>query len=318
METMTAEIQRQRAAYDVVRVVEVGPRDGLQNSRVVLPVEARVWLVEALVSAGLRDVEVGAFVHPKWIPQMALTGEVLKQVRRQEGVRYWGLVPNMKGLEAALAAGLQHVAVFVSSSETHNRHNLNRTISESMEEIAAVMAVCRAEGLAVRGYISTVFGCPFEGAIDFNRVLGIATQLIEQGAQEISLGDTTGEGIPKDVEPKLQRALAVLGSERVALHLHDTKGVALVIAAMALRLGVRAFDGSVGGLGGCPYAPGAAGNLATEDLVNLLDGLDVPHGVNLERLVDAAQRLQQQHGLKLSSRYLPFALARRQAADTAP
>jgi hydroxymethylglutaryl-CoA lyase len=314
---MTAEIQRQLTTYDMVRVVEVGPRDGLQNCRVVLPVEARVWLVEALAAAGLNDVEVGAFVHPKWIPQMALTGEVLRRIQRRDGVRYWGLVPNMRGLDAALSAGLRHVAVFVSSSETHNRHNLNRTIAQSLQEIAEVMRTCRAEGLAMRGYISTVFGCPFEGDIDFGRVLDIGTQLIEQGAQEISLGDTTGEGTPKDVEPKLICALTTLGPERVALHLHDTKGVALVIAAMALRLGVRSFDGSVGGLGGCPYAPGAAGNLATEDLINLLNGLGAPHGVHLDRLVDAAQRLQQQHHLKLSSRYLPFALARRQA-DTPP
>ncbi len=300
------------------RVVEVGPRDGLQNSHIHLSIAERVRMVERLTAAGFRDVEVGSFVHPKWVPQMASTGEVVKRIRKLDGVRYWALVPNMKGLDLALEAGVKHVAVFVSSSETHNQHNLNRTISESLKEIAEVTATCRREALAIRGYVSAVFGCPFEGAIDFNRVMEIGSVLLEQGALEISLGDTTGEGQPFDVEAKIARALETWGTDRVALHLHDTRGVALVIATLALRLGIQSFDASVGGLGGCPYAPGAAGNLASEDLINLLNGLKIDHGIDLDALVGIAEGLQREHHLSPSSRYLPFALSKRSGKPSAP
>jgi hydroxymethylglutaryl-CoA lyase len=300
------------------RVVEVGPRDGLQNSNIHLSIDERVRLVERLTSAGFRDVEVGSFVHPKWVPQMASTGEVVKRIHKLDGVRYWALVPNMRGLELALEAGVKHVAVFVSSSETHNQHNLNRSIAQSLKEISEVTAVCRREALAIRGYISAVFGCPFEGAIDFGKVMEIGGVLLEQGALEISLGDTTGEGQPFDVESKITRALEAWGPDRVALHLHDTRGVALVIATLALRLGVRSFDASVGGLGGCPYAPGAAGNLASEDLINLLDGLKIKHGIDLDALITIAEGLQREHHLSPSSRYLPFALSKRSSNRASP
>lgn len=293
-----------------VRVVEVGPRDGLQNERVAVPTAVKVQMIERLVEAGLRDVEIGSFVHPKWVPQMADTAEVARRIRRVEGVRYWALVPNQRGLEYAINAGLKHIAVFLSSSETHNRKNLNRSIKESLGTVSTVIEQAVAEGLVVRGYISTVFGCPYEGDVPFDRVLDIGQQLLDVGVQQISLGDTTGMGTPLQVREGCRRSVEVFGEEHVALHLHDTRGLGLVNALQALEVGMRTFDSSMGGMGGCPYAPGAAGNLGTEDLLYLLDSLGYHSGVELERVVTISRDLELDHGATLSSKYFRYASAR--------
>lgn len=293
-----------------IRVIEVGPRDGLQNEKVRVPASAKVELVERLVDAGLCDVEVGSFVHPKWVPQMADTAEVARRIRRVDGVRYWALVPNQRGLEFAVQSNLTHVAVFLSSSETHNRSNINRSITESLATVTEVTRTALGEGLTVRGYISTVFGCPYEGDVDFGRVLDIASALLDAGVVQISLGDTTGMGIPPQVRQGCARAVEAFGTERVALHLHDTRGLGLVNAAQALDVGVTTFDSSVGGMGGCPYAPGASGNLGTEDLLYLLDAMGYETGVDLERVVAVSRDLELEHGVTLSSRYFRYAGAR--------
>ena len=293
-----------------VRIVEVGPRDGLQNERVAVPTKAKVEMIERLVDAGLKDVEIGSFVHPKWVPQMADTGEVARRIRREAGVRYWALVPNQRGLDNALAAGVRHIAVFLSSSETHNRKNLNRAIDESLQNVSEVIDQAMAESLEVRGYISTVFGCPYEGDVSFDRVLDISDKLLTRGATQISLGDTTGMGTPLQVREGCRRAIETLGVEHVALHLHDTRGLGLVNALQGLEAGMRIFDASIGGMGGCPYAPGAAGNLGTEDLLYMLSSLGYDSGVDLDRVVAISRDLELEYGATLSSKYFRYAGAR--------
>ncbi|TVQ97525.1 MAG: hydroxymethylglutaryl-CoA lyase [Deltaproteobacteria bacterium] len=292
-----------------IRIVEVGPRDGLQNERVRLNPAERIRLIERLVDAGVREVEVGSFVHPRWIPQMAGTDEVLRGLHRQEGVAYWALVPNRRGLDNALEAGAEHVAVFVSSSETHNRRNLNRSIDESIENVREVVSDARQEGLTVRGYISTVFGCPWEGDIDFDRVLDIARELFAMGVAEISFGDTTGMGTPYQVRDGMTRALDAFGPERVALHLHDTRGLAVANALLAVEAGVTTLDASIGGMGGCPYAAGASGNVGTEDLVHLLHATGRNTGIRLEDLLGISRSLEDEHGATLRSRYHAYSRA---------
>lgn len=294
---------------DEVRVVEVGPRDGLQNERARLSVEQKLRLIEGLVDAGLRDVEAGSFVHPRWIPQMADTGEVFRRLQRRPDVRYWALVPNMKGLENALAAGVEHVAVFLSSSETHNRKNINRTIDESLQNVREVTEAARQEGCEVRGYVSTVFGCPYEGDVDFDRVMEITESLLSFGVGQVSLGDTTGMGLPTQVGDSLQRAVERFGSGPLALHLHDTRGLGLANALMGLHAGMRTFDSSIGGMGGCPYAPGASGNLGTEDLVHMLHGSGIKTGIDLERLLGLSRLLENDFGATLNSRYYRYSQA---------
>lgn len=294
-----------------VKIVEVGPRDGLQNERVRLNVEQKLELIDKLIDAGVREVEAGSFVHPKWIPQMADTAELFSRLKRRDGVRYWALVPNLRGLEGALKAGVREIAVFLSSSETHNQKNLNRTIAESLDNIRTVVEPALAEGLLVRGYVSTVFGCPYEGSVDFSRVLGIAGALLEMGCTQVSLGDTTGMGTPMQVRDGVVRALAAFGADRVALHLHDTRGVALASALLAYEAGMRTFDSSVGGMGGCPYAPGAAGNVGTEDLVYMLESSGVPTGIHLEKLLAVSRLLDVGYGATLNSAYYRWSRAGR-------
>lgn len=309
-ERMTESDRNQAAApAGRLRIVEVGPRDGLQNERVRLTPSERVRLIERLVAAGVRDVEVGSFVHPRWIPQMAGTDEVLRALSLPDGVRCWALVPNMRGLENAIEAGAKHVAVFLSSSETHNRRNLNRTIAESLKDVEAVTAAARREGLKIRGYISTVFGCPWEGDIPFARVLDIGTALIEMEAEEISFGDTTGMGTPYQVRDGMRAALDRFGAERVALHLHDTRGLAVANALLAVEAGVRTLDGSIGGMGGCPYAAGASGNVGTEDLVHMLHAVGHDTGIDLTRLLEISRTLEDEHGATLRSRYYAYSRA---------
>ena len=290
-----------------VRVVEVGPRDGLQNERVAVPTQAKVEMIERLADAGVTDIEIGSFVHPKWVPQMADTKEVARRMRRVPGRRYWALVPNMRGLESAISVDIDHVAVFMSSSETHNRKNLNRAIDESLVIVSEVIKNALEENLTVRAYISTVFGCPYEGDVDFGRVLSIADTLLGAGVTQISLGDTTGMGTPLQVRDGCRRALEAFGPEAVALHLHDTRGLGLVNALQGLEAGMRIFDTSMGGMGGCPYAPGAAGNLGTEDLLYMLHSLGYETGIDLDRIVSISRDLELDYGATLSSKYFRYA-----------
>jgi hydroxymethylglutaryl-CoA lyase len=287
---------------DQARIFEVGPRDGLQNEAAILDVETRVALIERLVDAGARDIEMGSFVHPKWLPQMANTDEVARQMTRRDGVRYWALVPNMRGLERARQAEISHIAVFVSASETHNRKNLNRSVAESMAEIKEVMAEAVAAGMEARAYVSMVFGCPYEGKIAFDRVLEISDELVGMGVGMISLGDTIGIGTPLQVRQGCQRALERFGADRLALHLHDTRGMGVTNAMVAWEAGMRSFDSSVGGIGGCPYAPGAAGNLGSEDLIYLLDSMGIETGISLEALGQTSQWLEDVAQIKVPSR----------------
>lgn len=287
---------------DAVRVFEVGPRDGLQNESAILPVSQRVELIHRLVAAGARDVEIGSFVHPKWIPQLADTEEVARQIERVEGVNYWALVPNVKGLERALASDVKHLAVFISASETHNHKNLNRSVSESLEQLKEVFAASEEHDLTIRAYISMVFGCPYEGEIPFGRVMEMTETLFELGADYISLGDTIGIGTPLQVRHHCGQIIQRFGPERIALHLHDTRGMGVTNAMVALEVGMQCFDSAVGGIGGCPYAPGAAGNLGSEDLVYLLDSLGVRSGLSIEKLSETALWLEEIAGIETPSR----------------
>lgn len=287
-----------------VKIHEVAPRDGLQNEATVLSTEAKVEFAHRLVAAGYSDIEVSSFVRPKWIPQLADAADVCARLPRPEGVTWWGLVPNQRGLDRALTCGITAVATFLSASETHNRKNLNRTSRESMAALSEVIANARAEGMQVRSYISTVFGCPYEGAVDPHRTLDLAGQLLAAGAQEISLGDTTGMGDPLLV----RRVLDVLVDggvplDAIALHMHDTRGTALANILAGLERGVRTFDTSVAGLGGCPYAPGASGNAATEDLVHMLHAMGYETGLDLDAVAEAGHYIEGVLGRELPGRY---------------
>lgn len=307
-------------AAEAIEIYEVGPRDGLQNESAVLPVADRLRLIGALVQAGLRRIEVGSFVRPDWIPQLADTDELarrLPELRAPPEVRFCALVPNRRGLDRAMAAGLREVAVFLSASETHNRKNTNKSVVESLREFEKLVPAARAGGLFVRGYVSTVWGCPYEGTVDPGRSLEIAAALREVGVQEISLGDTIGVGDPRQTRRIVELFLAGRGPLRafapaeLAVHLHDTHGTALANCLAAFELGIRTFDASVGGTGGCPYAPGAAGNLATEDLAGVFHDMGVPLSVDLERLLDAGELAQSLLGRALPGRRLQAALGRR-------
>ncbi len=271
-----------------VKIVEVGPRDGLQNEQVIIPVEPRVEFIAALVRAGLRTIEAGAFVHPKWVPQMAGTAEVFAALPKDDGIDYPVLVPNMKGLERAIEAGVQSISIFTAASDTFNRRNINMGIEESFENYAPVAARARAEGLRIRGYVSCACGCPYEGSVAPERVLEVAARLLDLGCYEVSIGDTIGIGTPLQVQGLVGLLLEVIPSSRLAMHFHDTRGMAVANTMAALELGISIFDSSAGGLGGCPYAPGASGNVATEDLIYLFESVGIETGVDLDRLVEAA------------------------------
>lgn len=275
--------------FDVarVKVVEVGPRDGLQNEKVTLPTEVKVRFIEALAAAGLPVVEAGAFVHPKWVPQMADTAEVLRALKRQSGVDYPVLVPNLKGLERAIDAEVDSIAIFTAASETFNRRNINMSIDESFDAFAPVAARARVDGIRMRGYVSCACGCPYEGEVPPEKVLEVAARLLDIGCHEVSIGDTIGVGTPLQVQGLLALLIQVIPRERLAMHFHDTRGMAIANTLAALEVGIATFDASAGGLGGCPYAPGASGNLATEDLVYLLESLGIETGIDLGRLVAA-------------------------------
>ncbi len=285
-----------------IRVVEVGPRDGLQNEPGAIATATKVALVQALADAGLNYIETGAFVNPKWVPQMADSAEVFAGIERRPGVTYAALTPNVKGLQRALEARADEVAVFAAASETFSQKNINCSIAESIERFAPLTAAARQADLTVRGYISCIAGCPYEGRIAPRQVLAVARQLLDLGCREISLGDTIGVGTARQIRDLVNTLTAEIPVRQLAVHLHDTYGQALVNVYASLEAGVRVVDSSVAGLGGCPYAPGAAGNLATEDLVYMLDGLGFDHGVDLDRLVWAGNDICTQLGRRNSSR----------------
>lgn len=286
-----------------VRVFEVGPRDGLQNEPDALPLATRREFVDRLVTAGLTDIEVGSFVHPHWAPQMADTDALVPRLPAVPGVRYWALVPNQRGFERALAAGARRHSYLASASEAHARKNLNKSIADALAEVEKLADAAARQGIPWRGYVSVAFGCPFEGAVDFDVVMDLARRMTSWGAAQISFGDTIGVGGPLQIRDAARRVLDEFGPEKVAFHLHDTQGLGLSNTLVALEEGVRTFDSSVGGIGGCPYAPGAAGNLATEDLVHLLDALGVHSGVHLAKLTDLARWLEDQARVRVHSRY---------------
>jgi isopropylmalate/homocitrate/citramalate synthase len=270
-----------------VEVVEVGPRDGLQNEPQSLPAVVKVALIGKLAEAGCRVIEAGAFVSPKWVPQMADTAEVLAALPRRPGLRYPVLVPNMKGLERALESGVEEIAVFGAASETFSQRNINCSIAESLERFRPVCTAALARGLRLRGYVSCVLGCPYEGDVPAARVAEVAAALAEMGCAEVSLGDTIGVGTPLKARAMLSAVAEQVPLERLAVHFHDTYGQALANILACLEMGVATVDAAVAGLGGCPYAKGASGNVATEDVVYLLDGLGIATGIDLDRLAAA-------------------------------
>lgn len=286
-----------------VTIVEVGPRDGLQNEAASVPTDAKVALIDALSASGLAHIEVTAFVNPARIPQLADAEEVCKRIARRDGVTYSALVPNERGYERATGdAGLRDVAVFLSASETHNQRNIGCSIAEALDRFAPVLARAATDGVRVRGYVSTAFGCPYEGNVAIEQVVRTARALLDLGCAQISLGDTTGMGDPRQVVDTV-RALEV-PIEQVALHLHDTRGTGLANALAGLSAGVTTFDASVGGLGGCPYAPGATGNVATDELVYMFEKMGVDTGVDVRALLDAAEAIAAVLGKEVPSRYL--------------
>ena len=294
-----------------VTVYEVGPRDGLQNEARMVPTADKVALVDALAGAGLPFVEITSFVSPKWIPQLADGKEVALRAVRRDDCEFVALVPNKRGLQNALKAKMKNVAVFLSASESHNKKNINKTIDETLAAFSDVIAPAIAEDVKVRAYISTVFGCPYEGDVDSTRVIELIKELRRQGAYQVSLGDTIGVANPRQAEKILGNILSQCSVDELAVHFHDTQGTALANCALALTMGITTVDSSVGGLGGCPYAPGAAGNLATEDLVSMLDGMEIATGVDLDKLVDCSRLAASFVGHELPSKVLKAHLGKR-------
>lgn len=286
-----------------VSIVEVGPRDGLQNEQAAVSTADKTAFVDLLSSAGLPRIEVSAFVSPKWVPQMADAAGVFAGINRRAGVRYSALVPNLEGLERAHAAGVTDVAVFAAASESFSRRNINQSIDASLDIYRAVSARAARLGISMRAYVSTAFGCPFEGSVSPERVADVSHALVEMGAVEVSVSDTIGIAHPGQVPVVVEAVAARVPLAKIALHFHDTRGTALVNVLTAMDLGVSTFDASAGGLGGCPYAPGATGNLATEDLIYMLDGLGIETGVDLAALVEASAFIEARVGHRLPSRY---------------
>lgn len=272
-----------------VSIVEVGPRDGLQNEKHYVPTEQKIELIERLSETGLKRIEITSFVHPKAIPQLQDSEEVVKRVQRKPGVIYSTPVPNEKGLERALASGVKEIALFVSASETHNQKNVKMSVSDSLKGFRNIAERAIANGIRMRGYVVTAFGCPYEGRVPPEKVEYIINEYKALGVHEIALGDTTGMANPAQVTQMVDRIKPKLGEIGLALHFHDTRGTALANVLAALQEGVNVFDGSVGGMGGCPYAPGASGNVATEDLVNMLEEMGIETGINLQRLIECAK-----------------------------
>ena len=297
-----------------VKIVDVGPRDGLQNEVQLVSTEIKVRLIEGLAEAGLPVVEATSFVSPKWVPQMADAAEVMARIQRRPGVSYPVLTPNLKGFEAALAAGAEEVAIFGAASESFSQRNINCTIGESLERFRPVMDAASQAGVRVRGYVSCVLGCPYEGEIAPEAVVRVAKALFDMGCYEISLGDTIGVGTPAKARRMVEAVAAGVPMDRLAVHFHDTYGQALANLYAVLDLGIATVDSSVAGLGGCPYAAGASGNVATEDVVYLLHGLGIETGVDLDRLVDVGVEISTRLGRELGSKVGKALLAKRPKA----
>lgn len=291
-------------------VVEVGPRDGLQAEPEIVPTEAKIGLIDRLSEAGYAHIEFTSFVNPKWVPQLADAAEVASRIRRRPGVVYSALVPNMRGLEAAMAASIDEVVIFAAASETFSRKNTNRGVNDSLAAYAEVVQASLAAGKRVRAYVSTVWGCPYEGAIAPERVRDVTLRLLEMGAYQVSLGDTIGVATPRPVQAMCERLLKDVPEPRLALHFHDTRGMGMANVLAGLDMGMTTYDASLGGLGGCPYAPGATGNIATEDLLYMLDSLGVKTGIDLDQVVAASRFVAGVLGRELPSRYLRAHLAK--------
>lgn len=285
-----------------VSITEVGPRDGVQNEDRIIPLNQKVALIDRLSQTGLARVEAVSFVHPRAIPQMADAAQVMRRISRREGVTYIALVPNEVGAEHAIAAGVDEIATVVSASESHNKSNVNRTIYESLVAVRNVARMAREAGVPWSGYVSTAFGCPYEGAVDPARVFEVARQMRDASAYAIALGDTIGVANPRQVHEMVSRFWEEVPGPELRLHFHDTRGMALANVVAAMQAGATRFDGSIGGLGGCPYAPGASGNVATEDLVSMLHGMGIETGVDLQALLEAAWFAEEVVGRPLEGR----------------
>jgi hydroxymethylglutaryl-CoA lyase len=290
---------------------EVGPRDGLQNETRLVATADKVALVDALSACGLRAIEITSFVNPQWVPQLADAGEVAKRVVRRPGIVYSALVPNPEGLAAAQAAAMPEIAVFLSASESHNRRNVNKSIADTLRILAQVVPSARSAGMRVRGYVSTVFGCPYEGAVNPATAVALVAALRAAGCYQVSLGDTIGVANPRQVRDVLALVFAETPRQTVAVHFHDTRGTALANILVALEMGITTFDTALGGLGGCPFAPGASGNVATEDVVNMLEGMGVKTGVSLDKLIDCSRLAASLVGHEMPSRYYRAAIGSR-------
>lgn len=294
-----------------VKIVDVGPRDGLQNEKGTIALADKIRLVESLADCGLPMVETGSFVSPKWVPQMADSAQVFKGIRRKTGVVYSALTPNMQGFNAALEAGADEVAIFAAASERFSQKNINCSIEESLQRFAPLMEAARDKGLRVRGYVSCVLGCPYEGDIDPLKVLNVSKQLLAMGCYEVSLGDTIGTGTPLKTARLLELLVRQILVEQLAVHFHDTYGQALANILVALQQGIAVVDSSVAGLGGCPYAKGASGNVATEDVVYMLRGMGIDTGIDLDKLVDTGHAITQALGRDNQSKVAQAILAKR-------
>lgn len=287
-----------------VTIKEVGPRDGLQNEKKVISTEQKISWINQLSETGLDYLEITSFVNPKWIPALADAYEVATGIQRREGVTYAALVPNERGLERALEANIDEVSIFMSASETHNKKNINKTIDETFPILKAVVKEALAANKTTRGYVSVAFGCPYEGDVDVQSVIRVSEKLFEMGIQELSIGDTIGVANPKQVQDVLALLLKEFPAERLAMHFHDTRGTAMANILASMDMGITTFDGSVGGLGGCPFAPGASGNIATDDLLYMFDGMGIHTGISQDKLMGAAQFIEQKIGRSLASHQL--------------
>src|SRR5690625_1618666 len=289
-----------------VQINEVGPRDGLQNESQWVDTEDKITWINMLSKTGLREIEYSSFVHPKWVPALRDAREVGKQITRHPDVTYSALVPNEKGLEHALEAGIDMASVFMSASDTHNEKNINKTIAETYHVLQSVIAGTKKEDKLVTGYISTVFDCPFEGIINVDRVLRVCEKLFQMGVDDISLGDTIGTAVPSQVEELLESVLYLFPTKNIIMHFHNTKGMAIANIVTAMRYGITRFDASLGGLGGCPYAPGAAGNVSTNDLLYLLHGLGIETNIDEAKIAEATKFIESKISKTMSNRSLAY------------
>ena len=299
-----------------VTLYEVGPRDGLQNEARPIPTNDKVALIDALSDTGLRAIEITSFVNPKWIPQLADATEVAARIKRKPGIVYSALVPNKQGLDSALKSGMKEIAVFMSASETHNKKNVNKTIAATLQAFKETVPPALAAGLKVRAYVSTVYGCPYEGAVDPAKALELCRELRALGCYQVSLGDTIGIANPRQVRDVLTRVLAEIPPADVAVHFHDTRGTALANILIAVEMGITTVDAALGGLGGCPYAPGASGNVATEDVVYMLEEMGVRTGIDMDRLIDCAALASSVVGHEMPSKYYRAAMGARQRSSS--